>query len=190
MLGLFKKTFDANLLTPQDGVISGMYFSNPHVGIETTLFLKIEINIRPFQYKGITEDTSVVLDFVRIPFKSYRDLENRAFTFPLNPEDGYIDGSLYVQNMHNPFDVSQIKFGNADNKSIEVDVSGKLNFEDGSIKPTALTIISRLHYADILIYCEKLLELGPVEIHNFIIENLDTRFFNSKATNNYITVKG
>lgn len=55
-------------------------------------------------------DTVVRLDSINIPV-NLRLLENREFTFPTNPQKGYIDGSVYFFAAHNPVDVTEIKFG-------------------------------------------------------------------------------
>ena len=55
--------------------------------------------------------TEVILDGIELPATEIGDLAGETFTFPRNPEDGYIDGSVYVGATHNPVDVTEIQFG-------------------------------------------------------------------------------
>lgn len=47
-------------------------------------------------------DTAIVLDFIKLPAEELTELSQRTFTFPVNPEDGYIDGSIYLIAAHCP----------------------------------------------------------------------------------------
>ena len=85
MFGFGKKEFNASLLQPTGGLISGMFFSNPNLDIETTLFYEIQIDLAPFEYDGEQEHTCVQLDFITLPAGNYLDLENSTFNFPINP---------------------------------------------------------------------------------------------------------
>ena len=38
-------------------------------------------------------------------------LPNQTFTFPVSPNDGHIDGSIYLCCVHTPADVTSTKFG-------------------------------------------------------------------------------
>jgi hypothetical protein len=57
--------------------------------------------------------TQIRLDFIEMPAEDLAGLANRAFRFPVNPVDGYIDGSMYLCGSHNPVDVTAIEFGPA-----------------------------------------------------------------------------
>ncbi|WP_051178595.1 hypothetical protein [Nocardia concava] len=56
-------------------------------------------------------ETSLQLDFIQIPAQNLSELSRRTFTFPVNPEDGFIDASVYLGGGHCPVDVTQIEFG-------------------------------------------------------------------------------
>jgi len=45
-----------------------------------------------------------------LPSLSPQQLAGRRFTFPSNPAPGYIDGSIYIEHAHHPFDVNAIAF--------------------------------------------------------------------------------
>ncbi|MEU0497155.1 hypothetical protein [Mycobacterium sp. NPDC006124] len=55
--------------------------------------------------------TRLRLDFISLPAAHLAELGGRSFAFPVNPEDGYIDGSIYLGQAHNPVDVTEIDFG-------------------------------------------------------------------------------
>ena len=177
MLGFGKKKFDTTLLKPTGGLISGIWFSNPHVGIETSLLFKIEIDLTPFEYAEEKEETSLRFELIDFPVTSYRELANRSFSYPINPTEGYIDGSVYISNMHNPFDVTRISFGAVENDVIEAEFNALLSFEDDSVKPTDITMSTKLKFGDVMIYCDKLSAMSPDELQEFTKDKLDRNDF-------------
>ncbi|MGI5171809.1 hypothetical protein ACQEU3_46455 [Spirillospora sp. CA-253888] len=62
--------------------------------------------------------TEISLDSIELPATGLEALSRRAFTFPVNPEDGYIDGSIYLVATHCPVDVTRIGFGAASSDRI------------------------------------------------------------------------
>lgn len=56
-------------------------------------------------------ETTAVFDGIDLPHTSARALENRSFPFPVNPADGYVDGSIYITHAHHPVDVTEMRFG-------------------------------------------------------------------------------
>ena len=87
--------------------------------------VSLEISIKPFELSlddyNECVDTSIRLDGIKVP-REPRSLEGREFNFPVNPEDGYIDGSIYFFAAHNPVDVTKLKFGNIVNGRLEVEL--------------------------------------------------------------------
>jgi hypothetical protein len=100
-------------LIPLDGTLSARVFGNPHIDLKPTLFYDIEIPLAPFTFEGSLAETSIRLEFIEFGLKSWRDLSGAEFSFPRNPENGYIDGSIYLANVHNPIDTTRIAFGSA-----------------------------------------------------------------------------
>lgn len=90
---------------------------------------KIEIPVMldgPVDEKG----SDVRLEFIEFPNAALlSDLSNREFTFPINPDEGYIDGSIYVGHAHNPCDVVRIKFGQLESNMIPAEIWGKIDFD-------------------------------------------------------------
>ncbi len=70
----------------------------------------IEILLKPFILDGDLIDTSIRLDGINLPSCKLSDLASQTFTFPLNPDGDYIDGSVYWNSRHHPVDVSSLSF--------------------------------------------------------------------------------
>ena len=66
---------------------------------------------------------------MELPSDRFEVLAGRTFTFPVNPEDGYIDGSIYIDHVHHPVDITAIRFGPLVGSVIEVELEGDLNLE-------------------------------------------------------------
>jgi len=79
--------------------------------------VSLEIELAPLELKiddySESVKTSIRLEGINIPLE-LSELEGREFLFPINPEDGYIDGSVYFFAAHSPVDVSKIIFGKAE----------------------------------------------------------------------------
>jgi hypothetical protein len=98
------------VLQPGAATLSAHVFENPSIGLPLTLFYRIAIPLEPFTWDGEEHRTTIALDFISFPVASWRDLPGREFTFPVNPTDGYIDGSVYLGQVHNPADTTRIQF--------------------------------------------------------------------------------
>ena len=100
-------------LQPTVGTLTARLFSNEHIGLPLTLFFDIDLPVQPFEFNGEPQETSIRLEFIEIPVGDWREIFGQSFRFPINPEPGYIDGSVYIGNAHNPVDVRQIRFAQA-----------------------------------------------------------------------------
>ena len=89
----------------------------------------IEIPLSPFVIEGQEVETSIRLDGIAIPQCELSELENRAYQFPVNPSEGYIDGSVYIQAAHHPVDVTEIAFGKVTGAGIEIVMTCMFVFE-------------------------------------------------------------
>ena len=69
-------------------------------------------------------------------------LPNQTFTFPVNPNDGYIDESIYLCCVHAPADVTSIKFGDICGDLINAEFSGP------SFQNTTITVSVPLRIND------------------------------------------
>ena len=107
--------------------------------------VSIEIRILPFELTidGYSEsvDTSIRLDGIDIPSEP-SELQENSYTFPINPNAGYIDGSIYFMAAHNPVDVSKIEFGRVENGKLPIKLQSYwvLEFEKTGYRNTEIEI--------------------------------------------------
>ncbi|MBO9881000.1 hypothetical protein [Xanthomonas sp. D-109] len=92
-------TFSPSLLQPRHAILSGQ----PEDAA-------LEILLRPFLLDGDIVDTAIRLDGIALPSLRLGALAGQRFDFPRNPQDGYIDGSLYLAGAHHPVDVDTLTF--------------------------------------------------------------------------------
>ena len=71
----------------------------------------IELDLEPFLWGDEEVNTNIRLDFIDLKNLNFNSLSYKTFYFPTNPEDGYIDGSIYLESRHNPIYVTLISFG-------------------------------------------------------------------------------
>lgn len=107
--------------------------------------VSLEIGIEPFELSldGYSEkiETVISIDGINLPTK-LSELAGRTFTFPVNPEDGYIDGSVYFFSAHNPVDITEVKFGESTNGKLPMTLESSwvLEFELTGFKNFNTTI--------------------------------------------------
>ncbi|MFT6835395.1 MAG: hypothetical protein ACJA0H_001433 [Francisellaceae bacterium] len=92
----------------------------------------IKIELMPFEYHGSeTVETEILLEGIKLPVEDFESLQGNTYIFPVNPEDGYIDGSLYLEHAHHPVDVTKIIFGKLKGSMLEATIEGTvaLSFE-------------------------------------------------------------
>lgn len=115
-------------LFPEAGELRSTVFENEHAGISRSVFFNIVIPITPFDFEGQRVETSVRLDLIDFGVTDWRLLNDKSFVFPVNPEEGYIDGSMYLGHAHNPADVTRIAFGRFRESSVVVDFDITFDF--------------------------------------------------------------
>lgn len=78
-----------------------------------------------------SEKTSIVLPEIDLGKQNAEELEGKLLSFPINPTDGYIDGSIYIDNRHHPIDVTKIQFLDfiEDNLRANISTNIALSFE-------------------------------------------------------------
>lgn len=108
--------------SPRAGRMVARVLENPHLGLEPTPFFDVEIPLEPFELDGQRQEASVRLDFIRLPVSDWRDLEGREYRFPVNPEEGYIDGSVLLRGVHHPADATRIRFGRIEGRTISAEL--------------------------------------------------------------------
>ena len=114
------RPFPLHLLQPLPGRIEG-----PPGDVSIT------VPLEPFRLPGRDESfqTSVRLDAIDLPDSEPAELAGKVFTFPVNPEDGYIDGSIYVASAHHPCDVTMLRFGRCRDGGVDVEIEAAIDFD-------------------------------------------------------------
>jgi hypothetical protein len=99
----------------------------------------IEVDLAPFDISVLLPDsdeetrdrgTSFRFDGVCLPDSSLRPLIGRRFTFPVNPVPGYVDGSIYLMDVHHPADLIELALGESpDPRSVSLGLVVDVRFE-------------------------------------------------------------
>lgn len=134
------RPFPTDKLVPREAIIRSSFVDIDLLGCGEGLSHEIEILLEPFSLEipGKPEDverveTSIRLDYMTLVegrFPGFKALEEKEFTFPINPEPGYIDGSVYMYGMHNDVDVTKIIFGKVSGNHISATIIA--NFDLGT----------------------------------------------------------
>lgn len=172
------KEFPVEILEPLEGTLNAIIFENSLTNLLKTLFFKIEIPLKLIDmgklYDDITDNnyqTSFRLDWIKLNVSTLKELENKTFTFPINPQEGYIDGSIYLFEVHNIADVTNITFGEFKNQAIPTNITLRIDFElEG-------TGYSTTKYVDFTTE----LKLGELSIATDILPPINQNFENAKA---------
>jgi hypothetical protein len=130
------RKFPVELLKPLPGI-----FFDDNLGID------IEIPFSPFTLDDELVETSLRMDGVVLPTNDLYVLSGQVFHFPVNPDSGYIDASIYIEHAHHPANVTSLRFGQAEGDSIEVEFQVHFLFEFeglGDYSNTSASVTSRL----------------------------------------------
>ncbi len=120
------KKFNTELLKPKSAQISRLNLEDSEGSKKA---FKMQIVLNSFMFENKKTETSISLDFIPLNIQNIDELENKTLEFPLNPESGYIGGSIYLFNVHNPFDIKKIEFGKIINSTIETSIYYDIVFE-------------------------------------------------------------
>ena len=88
----------------------------------------MRVSLAPFELEGALIETSARLDGVHLPTNDLNELADHSLNFQINPDAGYIDGSIYMDGAHHPVDVRQIIFGKMDADRIEARFVTEIDF--------------------------------------------------------------
>lgn len=165
-------------ISAEYGKINGLLFKNEHVGLPMTLLLSISIDLDELEFQKETEETCIQLDFIKIYFRSFSDLQDKEFEFPVNPEEGYIDGSVYLDSQHIPVDVTKISFCSFDGDYIKAKIFGMVLFDYCGYKEPnqEFELEATLRFENIFIPADI---ISPSEQHLDIAKNMLSEFFNA-----------
>jgi hypothetical protein len=100
-------------LSPRIGILDGV-----------AQCASLQILLAPFLFDSEIVDTSIRLDKINLPSIALVDLVGRSFTFPVDPEDRSIDGSIYLNAVHHPVDVTSMAFHIGRDRRVTVVLKG------------------------------------------------------------------
>ncbi|MFZ4927998.1 hypothetical protein [Chryseobacterium sp. Mn2064] len=112
----------------EDFSVEKLEFQKGSLWLQEESSYTIDIPVSSFILDGEVVKTSVRLDFIHLaePPISY---VGKTVEFPVNPEEGYVDGSIYLRSCHNPADLTRLKFLQLDNETLTVEISLTFDFE-------------------------------------------------------------
>ncbi len=93
----------------------------------------ISIGLAPFEFDGELHDTSLQCDQIDLDLTDFPALAGKTFEFPLNPEPGYVDGSICLFGVHVIFLTKRLSFGNMDKETIALRIEGTLEFSTSGL---------------------------------------------------------
>lgn len=95
----------------------------------------LELVVKPFFLDTECVQTSLRADRISLP-TALDDLPGRVFTFPRNPEEGYIDASMCLRDAHNPVYIRSMHFHTLadDKRQIDAVIQMVFDFEDEMIE--------------------------------------------------------
>ncbi|WP_420993980.1 hypothetical protein ACKI2N_001270 [Cupriavidus sp. 30B13] len=103
------------------------------------------VELAPFPLGGEQVRTALRLDGLSLPGHGLAQLARRRLRFPLNPEPGYVDGSLYLGGRHHAVDVGELRFGELDPHGLALEIEGRIHFDDGAgFDDTPLSLAVRI----------------------------------------------
>ncbi|MEV4000623.1 hypothetical protein [Actinomadura sp. NPDC049753] len=104
---------------------------------------------RPGQAGPELVKTEFRLDCISLPAADLSELSGRMFTFPVNPEERYIDGSIYMVATHNPVDITRIEFGPATHDEISATLHAELILETAEMNNRTAVLETTLRFREL-----------------------------------------
>jgi hypothetical protein len=103
----------------------------------------IHIPISKFVLDKEIIDTAIRLERISLS-ATLNNMIGKTIAFPINPTEGYIDGSIYLKGAHNPVDATAIKFIKLEDSLITVELIMHFNFDFEGTKLRNETITKQL----------------------------------------------
>ncbi len=168
--------FNYDIIVPKGGKIDGLIFENDHVNIPMTLFYSIEVELNTFEIDNEVMNTSLILDFISFNINDLKELENRAFDFPIYPDTSYIDASVYILWTHHPVSVSKLTFGKINNGYIAVNIDYNIEYLHSNVQDLVVRRLSTTLKLDKLSIYSEILE--PIQDNFASAVELMSNFYN------------
>ncbi|MEE1899701.1 hypothetical protein V1389_15245 [Flavobacterium rakeshii] len=96
--------------------------------IEEENYYCIVLPVSKFVLDDEIISTSINLYAIELP-ETLHSYVGKTISFPVNPNEGYIDGSVFLRNAHNPVDVTEIRFLKLEKDFIELELTMMFDFE-------------------------------------------------------------
>nr|WP_298097907.1 hypothetical protein [uncultured Shinella sp.] len=93
----------------------------------------ISVGLAAFEFDAETHETLLQCDQINLDLDDLYALSGKSFEFPLNPEPGYIDGSIYLFGVHVVFLTERLSFGAAGEETIPLRIDGILEFSSSGL---------------------------------------------------------
>ncbi|MFK3781510.1 hypothetical protein [Agrobacterium sp. NPDC089420] len=93
----------------------------------------ISVGLATFEFDAEIHDTALRCDQIDLDLTDLSALSGKSFTFPVNPEPGYIDGSIYLFGVHVFFLTQRLSFGSAGDETISLRIEGILEFSSSGL---------------------------------------------------------
>jgi hypothetical protein len=129
------------VFVPNRGKLGARLSENTGVIDSTRIVYDITIPVTctlemPLEIDGVDLTTTELrLDLIRIGLVDFRDLPGQVFTFPINPVEGYVDGSIYFDSTHQYADLTRLQFGRFTGNTLAAEVTITFNFYKNSALP-------------------------------------------------------
>ena len=95
----------------------------------TEMIIPVRGTFPVFEPEPEEVETDLVASFAQPPVRMIQELSGASLKFPVNPTEGYIDASIYLANVHNPVDITALRFGPVNELTVQVWVEAELLFE-------------------------------------------------------------
>ena len=182
MEGKMTKRFPSKMITPEPGSLGQMIFENSSVGIPLRLQYDISFSLKPFTLEEETVSTRIVLDSIKVPSRSWKHLAGMTYTFPVNPNEVYIDGSVYMFGVHNPADATRISFGKLNGLDLPVTIDLTIDFtyegdEAYGVVPLTLKNVVKVQPLRVISWVEEECGHDPVRLSDKIRPLVDLNDF-------------
>ncbi|MFK0206496.1 hypothetical protein [Agrobacterium sp. NPDC090283] len=108
----------------------------------------ISVGLATFEFDAETHETLLRCDQIDLDLDDLSALSDKSFEFPLNPEPGYIDGSICLFGVHVHFLTERLSFGSVGEETIPLRIDGILEFSSSGLsryEDVALSFHTGLH---------------------------------------------
>lgn len=152
------KDFPVSKLKPTDSGFGGSLEFNPYCDLPPTIWYGLGIDLEPFdlgddapdpEYSGTEVDTTLSAGGIILPFRDWREISGE-----FGPIEDVGEGSIYVSGVHNPVDISSIRFDRIHGTRfhINLDLAIAFEFEGAGFRDTTCSLEVEVDYAGLSFY--------------------------------------